>query len=121
MQLRDSIPVWLRAPRNSLWLVLAVVLIVLIAAIAPQKLSLTIYKASLVALAAVMGYWLDRALFPYARPDSYLHRDWRLGTTEPEHDADFPIVQPYLRAFCAAQLRRAIVVAAVVIGVAQGI
>nr|WP_284428132.1 putative holin [Acidovorax sp. SUPP2522] len=44
-----------------------------------------------------------------------------MGTTEPEHDADFPVVQPYLRAFCAAQLRRAIVVAAVVIGVAQGI
>ncbi|WP_284428188.1 putative holin, partial [Acidovorax sp. SUPP2522] len=78
MQLRDSIPVWLRAPRNSLWLVLAIVLIALIAAIAPQKLSLTIYKSSLVALAAVMGYWLDRALFPYARPDSYLHKDWRL-------------------------------------------
>lgn len=80
MQLRDSIPAWLRAPRTSTWLVPA---LVLIAVIAPQKFGLTIYKASLVSLAAVMAYWLDRALFPCTRPDGYLTRDWLLGSTEP--------------------------------------
>lgn len=121
MQLRDSVPAWLRVPRTSTWLVLALVLIAVIAVIAPQKFGLTIYKASLVSLAAVMAYWLDRALFPYARPDSYLVRDWRLGSTEPEGDADHPIAPGYVIPFAAAMLRRAVIVAAVISGVAAGI
>ena len=73
-------------------------------------------------LAAVMGYWLDRALFPYARPDSYLWRDWRKGTDEPEGEVDFPLANvAYMPAFCAAQLRRALVVGGVVLGVAAGL
>jgi hypothetical protein len=121
MQLRDSVPAWLRVPRTSTWLVLAVVLVAIIAAVAPQKFELTVYKASLVSLAAVMAYWLDRALFPYARPDGYLARDWRLGSTEPTDQADHPIAPGYVIPFAAAMLRRAIIVAAVISGVAAGL
>lgn len=121
MQLKDSIPVWLRGPRSTLWLVLAVLLLVVIAWVAPQKLEVTVYKASLIALAAVLGYWLDRALFPYARPDGYLQRDWRYGTDEPEGDVDFSVVPAYAHIFAAAMIRRAVVVAAVVAGVAVGL
>ncbi|MCX7506631.1 putative holin [Delftia tsuruhatensis] len=121
MKLRDSIPLWLRAPRNSLWLLSAVLLLALIALISPQQLPVALYKASLISLAAVLGYWLDRALFPYARPDSYLVRDWRLGSTEPEGDVDHPVVPAYTWVFSAAMLRRALVVAAVVLGVAMGL
>ncbi len=116
-----SFPLWLRAPRNSLWLAAAVVLLTLIALISPVQLPVVLYKAALIALAAVLGYWLDRALFPYARPDGYLHRDWRHGTKAPEGDADFPVVPGYMPAFCQSMLRRAIVVSAVVIGVALGL
>jgi len=121
MKLNDSIPIWLRAPRNSLWLAAALVLLALIAAISPVQLPVVAYKAALIALAAVLGYWLDRALFPYARPDGYLVRDWRHGTTAPTGDADFPVVPAYLQVFCHAMLRRAIVIAAVVVGVALGL
>ncbi|MBB1601565.1 putative holin [Variovorax sp. UMC13] len=114
-------PVWLRAPRNSLWLILAVVLLALIALISPVQLPVVLYKGSLIALAVVLGYWADRALFPYARPDGYLCRDWRRGTDEPENDVDFPVVPNYARVYCAAMMRRAVVVGAVVIGVALGL
>lgn len=119
--MRDVIPAWLRAPRTTTWLLLAVLLLAAIALIAPAQLPVVLYKACLVALAAVLGYWLDRALFPYARPDSYLQRDWRLGTEGPEHEADYPVVPNYWREFCAAQIRRALIVGCVVLGVAAGL
>lgn len=121
MNLSYTIPLWLRAPRNTLWLLLAVLLLLLIGLISPVQLPVVLYKAALIALAAVLGYWLDRALFPYARPDGYLQRDWRYGSEEPEGDADFPVVAHHMHAFCTAMIRRAIVVGMVVIGVALGL
>jgi hypothetical protein len=115
------IPLWLRASRNFLWLAIAAVLLILIAITSPAQLPVVLYKASLIALAAVLGYWLDRAFFPYARPDGYLVRDWRRGTGQPEGDADFPVVAAYMPAFCHAMIRRAVVVGAVIIGVALGL
>lgn len=80
------------------WLMIALALGVLIWVLAPQQLGVTAYKLSLISAAAVVGYWLDRGLFPYARPD-------RIGSALERG---------------AAMLRRAIVVAACVIGVALG-
>lgn len=54
-----SIPLWRRAPRTITWLLLAA-----IAMVAPAQLPVVLYKAALVALAVVLGYWPDRALFP---------------------------------------------------------
>jgi len=116
-----SIPLWLRAPRNTLWILAAAVLLYLIFKVAPQQLPVALYKVSLIALAMVMGYWVDRALFPYARPDSYLEKDWRLGTREPVNDADYPVCTRYGREFCTSQIRRAIIVGCVVLGMAMGL
>ena len=122
MTLKTSFPIWLRAPRNSIFILLAIALLALIALVSPVQLPVVAYKAALITLAAVLGYWLDRVLFPYARPDSYLFRDWRHGTDEPVGDVDFPVAKPeYIRAFCVAQIRRAIIVGSVVIGVAAGL
>ncbi len=122
MSLKSHIPLWLRAPRNSLFVLLAIALLAVIAVASPAQLPVVLYKAALVALAGVMGYWLDRVLFPYARPDSFLWRDWRKGTDEPEGDVDFPIASTdYMAAYCTAQVRRAVVVGAVVLGVAAGL
>ena len=116
-----SIPLWLRAPRNSLWILAAAGLLFLIYQVSPQQLPVVLYKAALVGSAVVIAYWIDRALFPYARPDSYLQKDWRLGTDEPEHDADFPVCHRYVKEFCSAQIRRAIIVGAVVLAMAMGL
>ena len=117
----QSIPLWLRAPRNTLWLLAAMVLLFLIHKVSPQQLPVALYKVFLIALAVVIGYWIDRALFPYARPDSYLQKDWRLGTFEPEKDADYPVCHEYWREFCTAQIRRAIIVGCAVLGMAMGL
>ena len=121
MSFKSSIPLWLRAPRSSLFLLIAAALLAVIAMVSPAQLPVVLYKAALISLAAVLGYWLDRALFPYARPDSYLERDWRLGTDEPEGDVDYPVVAGYARIFTAAMLRRALVVGCVILGVASGL
>jgi len=121
MPLKHPFPFARRLPRSTAWLLASLILLLALAAVAPQQLPIALYKLTLIALAAVVGYWIDRGLFPYARPDSYLHRDWRYGTDEPEGDVDYPLVGPYHRVFAAAMLRRAVIVGAVVIGVALGL
>lgn len=108
-------------PRMIGWLLAAAILIAVIALVSPQQLPVVLYKLSLISLAAVVGYWLDRALFPYARPDSYLRQDWRDGTDEPYDKADHPVVDGYCHVFAAAMLRRAMIVTGIVIGVALGL
>ena len=88
----------LKLPRLAIWIVIAVVLTSGIGLLAPHQLPITLYKASLVALAAVLGYWVDRSLFPYARPD------------KPEIDCSKS----------TAMIRRAIVVSAIIIAIALG-
>ena len=122
MSLKPYIPLWLRAPRGSVFLLIALALLAAIAVVSPRQLPVVLYKAALITLAAWLGYWLDRSLFPYARPDSYLWRDWRKGTDALEGDADFPLADAgYMAAFCVAQVRRAIVVACVVLGMAAAL
>lgn len=121
MVLKETIPVWLRAPRNSLWLVAAILLLAVIAIVSPVQLPVVLYKAAMIALAVVLGYWVDRALFPYARPDGYLRRDWRFGTEEPQDEVDYEVVPNYGRVFGTAMLRRAIIVGTVVVGFALGL
>ncbi|OGT57881.1 MAG: hypothetical protein A3E01_05245 [Gammaproteobacteria bacterium RIFCSPHIGHO2_12_FULL_63_22] len=121
MSLKSYIPPWLRAPRSSLFLLLAAGLLAVIAVVSPVQLPVVLYKATLLALAAVVGYWLDRTLFPYARPDGYLHRDWRHGTDEPEGDVDYPVVAGYEAVFIWAMVRRALVVGAAMLAMATGL
>jgi len=79
------------------WLIGAVILGTLIAIIAPQQIGVTLYKLSLLAIAGAGGYWLDRRLFPYGRPDR---------------------LDGYFSAW--AQIRRALIVSACIIGVSLG-
>lgn len=75
------------------WLIVTLSLTVIIALLAPQQIGVTLYKLSLVTAAAWAGYWIDRGLFPYARPHQLIgnaYKDW----------------------FSAAMIRRAIIVAA---------
>jgi len=108
-------------PRFSGWIIAAIALLVVLLFISPQQLDVVAYKLALISVAAVVGYWLDRSLFPYARPDSYLKKHWHLGTDEPEGLADFEVVGGYYQIFAVAMLRRALVILAVVIGVALGL
>ncbi|MCL1962358.1 MAG: putative holin [Desulfovibrionaceae bacterium] len=110
------------------WLLAALLLALLVWLMAPQQLPVSLYKLSLVSMAAVAGYWIDHSLFPYARPDEFL----------PEASAEDPPPeeimcngsddvcqleavadsQPLLMA--SAMLRRAIIVAATMLAVGLG-
>ncbi|ENK2724656.1 putative holin [Salmonella enterica subsp. enterica serovar Muenchen] len=98
-------------PRLSGWLIASVVLFALIGWTSSAQIPVVIYKLSLVSLSAVLGYWLDRSLFPWARPDSFC--PW----ARPDSFC------PWEESLCcaAAMIRRAIIVAAICLAVALGL
>jgi hypothetical protein len=95
---------------------LAAALVVAVALISPQQIGVIIYKITLVTLAGVAGYALDRALFPYARPHKY----------EVEYPADGPgdehgIPPSGWVPFLVTQTRRALIVAAAMLATGLGL
>lgn len=119
--MQQPISAWLKASRSLTLVLLAAALLVVIAFAAPQQLKVVAYKLALVTLAAVIGYWVDRLVFPYARPDGYLCEDWRHGTDEPSGDVDYAVIHDYRHVFMAAQIRRAIILGSVVLAMALGL
>lgn len=106
---------WSAAASSRLWvfycIILAAALVALLCWCAPVQIPVAIYKVCLALGAGLAGYWLDRAIWPYAHPAGYLADDWR---KEPDADnlgnADYPIVNEYRWPFIAAMLRQALVV-----------
>lgn len=93
-----------RLPRMADWIIVTILLTILIYLLAPQQLPVTIYKLSLITTAAVLGYWIDRSLFPYARPDNQSFIDTKAH-----------------QLIAAAMLRRAIIVGCAILGVSLGV
>jgi len=101
--------------------------------IAPQQLPVSIYKLNLIALAAVAGYWIDRSVFPYARPqlDALRALD-RSDDDEPARFTDevaeegescmlvqMPDAAP-LYFMLGCMLRRALIISAAILAVSLG-
>lgn len=84
------------------WLAISLALTAAIYLVAPHQLQVTLYKLSLITTAAWLGYWIDRSLFPYARPDHIFEQ--ALNTNDMNH----------------AAMRRAIIIAACVVAAALG-
>lgn len=103
-----------RSFRMLACLLLAFALCAGVFAIAPHQLPVSLYKLSLVMLGAYAAYWLDRWLFPYARPDVFLER------VKPVADKSRNDELQWLGIAGQAMLRRAIIVAAVVVAVGLG-
>lgn len=91
----------LHSPRMLWCALVTVALMILLWFMSPQQLPVIAYKLTLILLAAFVAYWVDRWLFPYARPDSSLPQG--------------AIV------YAAAQVRRAIIVAAAMLAVGMGL
>jgi hypothetical protein len=58
-------------PRFWFWALLSVVLMFVLGQVSPQQLPVVLYKMALVVFGCSLGYWVDRALFPYDRPHTY--------------------------------------------------
>lgn len=91
----------IHTPRLFNFVLVTLALFAGLAFLSPQQLPVVAYKSLLVTLGAVLGYWIDRALFPYARPHAV------------------PQAAPF--AFGFATLRRALVVLACVLGLTLGL
>ena len=113
-----------KPPRLTGWMIVTFALLVLVWAIRPQQLSLSIYKLRLVTLAGVVGYWLDRSMFPYARPDEFLPDSARaLELPDAKGEVCTLLVAPedeQLRLAGTAMLRRALIVAATMLAMGLG-
>lgn len=120
------------------WYLVAITLFAIITLLSPQQLPVVAYKLSLVLLSAVVGYHLDRALFPYASPGSYLCTDWKkvgknfyqikykkdgrlYDKSNANYLAEYPVLEPYRMIFAVVLIRRAIIVSAVILGVTLGL
>lgn len=79
--------------RMAEFLVIGLILVTILYLTAPAQLPVMLYKANLVAFFAFMGYWIDRRLFMFGREEDMLGGD----------------------AYKTMQIRRAIIVGAVVI------
>ena len=114
-------------PRMALWAVLYLVLFALASFLRDAQpsslLAVTVYKAHMLALGGWLGYWLDRALFPYDRPHTYLEESGPPLPSIPGGDEPGPFLssaESIPPTFGHAMLRRAIVVAACLICVGLG-
>ena len=122
----------------------ALVLSLAVFLVAPQQLPVSLYKLNLIALAAVAGYWIDRSVFPYARPQVSALRaltplpdievtedENQRGVVKLDDGLEVPLecfaqqacghVDPVPIHFVAAcMLRRALIMAAAIIAVSLG-
>lgn len=108
-------------PRTLCWAIFTALVCWYAYGIAPEQTAVVIYKIALVFIGGLIGYWLDRAAFPYARPDGYLVDFWQRGTDEPLGAADYEVCSGYLNVFALAMLRRALIMVAVILGVTLGL
>ncbi len=115
-----------KLPRMLLWALLTLVLIGLALYAQAQYpgnvFAVTLYKAHLMALGGWGGYWLDRALFPYARPDRFFPYE-KSETLASDGSDDWSTSAIYeSKAIMAglSMLRRAIIVAACLVCVGLG-
>lgn len=109
-------------PRLIVCSVAAAVLLAALAVVSPVQLPVLLYKIVQLLLSAYAGYWIDRWLFPYARPDGYLAREWRAhDAVYPDDQADHAVVPGYQLTFAGALLRRALIVTGCMLAVCLGL
>ncbi len=109
----------MKTPRLFYLFLFNLALIGIIFAIAPQQAPVTLYKLSLVTLAGLVGYWLDRAIFPYARPDAFVKYK------QVAFKQSFPFTETIVHkdlefVFAAALIRRAIIIGCAMLAMGLG-
>jgi len=82
---------------------------------APMQGQVIIFKICLVTLASLVGYWIDRMIFPYAR----IHV--MKAQFDFSEQMDKSCQQMYSQNFNIAQIRRALIVLAAILGVCLGL
>ena len=113
-----------KSPRLFYLLLITLLLGMTIAILAPSQFMVSVYKLSLVTMGGLIGYWIDRWVFPYARPDQFSpdtvekplpdYVDGQvLWTTQEERHL-------YSTLFAASMLRRALIIFGVMVAIGLG-
>ncbi|WP_445364411.1 putative holin [Microbulbifer sp. ANSA003] len=102
-------------PRLSFWLLMAIALLLAIGFFSPQQLPVVLYKTSLVTGAVVLGYWLDRSLFHYARPHDMFQQALQIQTDSLDGARAMRLNASL------ATLRRTVIILACVLGLTLGL
>ena len=116
----------MKQPRLFGWLIATVLLLAVIGLLYPHQLPVSLYKLSLVTMAGVAGYWLDRSLFPYARPDSFIVKiEPEAKACDIDLDGDcklipWEVIDGDGFVFAMAMLRRAIIVGCAMMAIGLG-
>lgn len=116
-----------KSPRLFYSTLVAVGLLITIAITQPQQFNVAIFKIALALLGGIAGYWFDRDVSPYARPDTFLPEAIDdIDDLDASHDAE--VIQAKIGytygldlLAAASMIRRAIIVAAFVLGVTLGL
>lgn len=107
------------------WLVAAVLMAAIVGVLYPHQLGVLLWSLTKLAFGAYLGYWIDRSIFPYARPgDAILEaEDPGHGPAGDPEDGNWltlmvadGLLQPEL-----LMLRRAIIIAAAVLALGLGV
>lgn len=106
--------------QRGIFTVIALGLLVAVAYLSSVQLEIMLYKFALVSLAAILGYWIDVLLFPHYRATEYKEKLNKIENhedtegTPSEHRGLYTLV-------ASIQIRRSIIVLAVIIGIAMGL
>lgn len=85
-------------------------------------IAVSLYKLHMASLAGWAGYWIDRLTFPYSRPHELLQsaEDAVIHGTPSSPDNGDMVIEGLAYGADQAMLRRAIIIAACVVGICLG-
>lgn len=86
------------------WLILAMLATFVVGLLYPHQLGVLLWSLSKLCWGAYLGYWIDRSIFPYARPGDYQCNNGN-----------------GLSAIALLMLRRAIIIAAAILALGLGV
>lgn len=98
------------------WLILAILTTVVVGLLYPHQLGVLLWSLTKLCWGAYLGYWIDRSIFPYARPHGLFGRANDLAFSENIEGA-----RNMRRAAALATLRRAIIIAAAILALGLGV
>lgn len=87
------------------WLILALITTIGVAFLYPHQLGVLLWSLTKLCWGAYLGYWIDRSIFPYARPAVF----------NPDKDLNERTLWELL------MLRRAIIIAAAILALGLGV
>jgi len=98
------------------WLVLALIATAVVFVLAPQQIGVLVWSLSKLCLGAYLGYWIDRTIYPYARPHDLFSAASSLDARRLRNGARHMRQQAAI-----ATLRRAAVMAAAILALGLGV